>query len=131
VEQYFKTLKLKPGAPIEDVKRAYKAQVKIWHPDRFSTESPRLQKRAHEVFQFFLSSPSLIHPMTQGKIERYHRSMKNIVTLKNYYFPWELEQELLRFADYYNNHRYHKYLNKITPTDVYFGQNRKILSKRD
>ena len=40
------------------------------------------------------------HPMTQGKIERYHRSMKDIVKLHNYYFPWELEQELLRFVDY-------------------------------
>jgi transposase InsO family protein len=31
------------------------------------------------------------HPMTQGKIERYHRSMKDIVKLQNYYFPWKLE----------------------------------------
>lgn len=51
MEQYFETLKLKPGASIEEVKRAYKAQVKIWHPDRFPTESPRLQKKAHEMFQ--------------------------------------------------------------------------------
>jgi transposase InsO family protein len=27
------------------------------------------------------------HPMTQGKIERYHRSMKNILLLENYYSP--------------------------------------------
>ena len=40
------------------------------------------------------------HPMTQGKIERYHRSMKNVVKLQNYYFPWELEQELSRFVYY-------------------------------
>jgi putative transposase len=31
------------------------------------------------------------HPITQGKIERYHRSMKDVVKLQNYYFPWELE----------------------------------------
>ncbi len=31
------------------------------------------------------------HPQTQGKIERYHRTMKNVVKLENYYFPWELE----------------------------------------
>ena len=51
MEQYFEILKIKPGASIEDVKRAYKAQVKVWHPDRFPTESPRLQKKAHEMFQ--------------------------------------------------------------------------------
>ena len=71
------------------------------------------------------------HPMTQGKIERYHRSMKNVVKLQNYYFPWELEQELSQFVDYYNNHRYHESLNNVTPADVYFGRNREILTKRD
>jgi transposase InsO family protein len=31
------------------------------------------------------------HPQTQGKIERYHRTLKNVVTLRNYYLLWELE----------------------------------------
>jgi hypothetical protein len=30
--------------------------------------------------------------MTQGKIERYHRSMKNVVKLEKYHSPWELER---------------------------------------
>ena len=46
------------------------------------------------------------HPMTQGKIERYHRSMKNVVKLENYYLPWQLEQQLEQFVEYYNNERY-------------------------
>jgi putative transposase len=71
------------------------------------------------------------HTMTQVKIERYHRSMKNIVKLQNYYFPWELEQELSRFVDYYNNHRYHESLNNVTPADVYFRRRLEILIKRD
>jgi putative transposase len=54
--------------------------------------------------------------------------MKNIVKLQNYYFPWELEQELKRFVDYYNNHRYHESLNNFIPADVYFGRNRQILT---
>ena len=66
------------------------------------------------------------HPMTQGKIERYHRSMKNIVKLQNYYFPWELEQEISRFVDYYNNHRYHETLNNVTPADVCLNRHLKI-----
>ena len=70
------------------------------------------------------------HPMTQGKIERYHRSMKNQVKLNNYYFPEELTAELERFVGYYNNHRYHESLNNVTPADVYFGRARKIEDKR-
>ena len=31
------------------------------------------------------------HPMTQGKIERWHRSMKNQVLLENYYLPGDLD----------------------------------------
>jgi len=68
--------------------------------------------------------------MTQGKIERYYRSMKNIVKLLNYYFTWELEQEFTQFVDYDNNYRYHESLNNVTPADVYFGRNRHILTKR-
>lgn len=71
------------------------------------------------------------HPMTQGKIERYHRSMKNIVNLQNYYLPWELETEIERFVEYYNNQRYHESLNNLTPTDVYAGRDRQILDKRE
>ena len=34
------------------------------------------------------------HPMTQGKIERYHRSMKNRILLENYYLPGQLEHSI-------------------------------------
>ena len=39
------------------------------------------------------------HPMTQGKIERYHRSMKNQILLENYYLPGQLEARLAEFVD--------------------------------
>ena len=71
------------------------------------------------------------HPMTQGKIERYHRSMKNIVNLQNYFLPTELETEIARFVQYYNNQRYHESLDNLTPADVYFGRAKEVLSKRD
>ena len=71
------------------------------------------------------------HPMTQGKIERYHRSMKNVVLLCNYYYPWELEQAIAAFVEYYNNQRYHESLDNLVPADVYFGREKEVLSRRE
>jgi len=70
------------------------------------------------------------HPQTQGKIERYHRTMKNVVKLEHYYFPWELEAALRDFVAYYNNERYHESLDNVTPADVYFGRQYAVLSER-
>jgi len=69
------------------------------------------------------------HPMTQGKIERYHRSMKNQILLENYYLPGQLEARLAEFVDYYNSRRYHESLNNLTPADVYFGRGQAILTQ--
>jgi putative transposase len=69
--------------------------------------------------------------MTQGKIERYHRSMKNIVNLQNYFLPTELETEIARFVNYYNSQRYHESLDNLTPADVYLGRAKEVLTKRD
>ncbi len=71
------------------------------------------------------------HPQTQGKIERYHRTMKNVVKLQHYYFPWELEAALRDFVAYYNNERYHESLDNVTPADVYFGRQYAVLTERD
>lgn len=71
------------------------------------------------------------HPMTQGKIERYHRTMKNQVKLDTYYFPWELEAAIERFVSWYNNERYHESLNNLKPVDVYRGHAQDILTERD
>lgn len=71
------------------------------------------------------------HPMTQGKIERYHRTMKNQVLLENYSFPEELERSIEKFVQHYNERRVHESLDNLTPQEVYFGQKQKILNKLD
>jgi putative transposase len=71
------------------------------------------------------------HPQTQGKIERLHRSMKNIIKLDNYYFPWELNQALAAFVGYYNHERYHESLDNMTPADVYGGRATEVHTRRD
>jgi transposase InsO family protein len=70
------------------------------------------------------------HPMTQGKIERYHRSMKNVVKLENYYYPGELEQAIADWVQHYNHERYHESLDNVTPADVYHGRKEEILDQR-
>jgi putative transposase len=70
------------------------------------------------------------HPQTQGKIERYHRTMKNVVKLDNYYNPDELINAIEQFVYYYNYERYHESLNNLTPADVFFGRASKILENR-
>jgi transposase InsO family protein len=71
------------------------------------------------------------HPMTQGKIERYHRTLKNVLLLQNHWLPGALEQEIERFVRYYNHDRVHESLHNLTPADVYRGRGREILSARD
>jgi putative transposase len=71
------------------------------------------------------------HPMTQGKIERYHRSMKNIILLEHYYSPDELKERIDAFVDCYNHERYHKSLKSVTPADVYHGRAAAILQLRE
>src|SRR6201997_1780579 len=71
------------------------------------------------------------HPMTQGKIERYHRSMKNRILLENYFLPGDLEQGIEEFVSYYNNCRYHESLDNLTPADGYFGRGQVILKRRE
>ena len=68
--------------------------------------------------------------MTQGKIERWHRSLKNHILLENYYFPGELEQKIGEFIQYYNTRRYHESLKNLTPEDVWLGRGENILKQR-
>ena len=70
------------------------------------------------------------HPQTQGKIERWHQTVKNRILLENYYLPGDLEQQIGVFVDHYNNHRYHESLSNVTPADVYFGRAKDILRER-
>lgn len=71
------------------------------------------------------------HPQTQGKIERYHRSMKNVIKLDNYFSPGQLEHSMKSFVYYYNHQRYHESLNNLTPADVFYGRSQQKLKLRE
>ena len=71
------------------------------------------------------------HPTTQGKIERWHQTLKNRILLENYYLPGDLEEQIETFVADYNHHRYHESIDNLTPADVYFGRGQTILLQRE
>ncbi len=72
-----------------------------------------------------------MHPQTQGKIERWHQTMKNRILLENYFLPGDLEAQIGAFVEHYNNRRYHESLANVTPADAYFGRAAAILKQRE
>ncbi len=71
------------------------------------------------------------HPQTQGKIERWHRTLKNRILLENHHLPGELEAQVEAFVGHYNHRRVHESLDNLTPADVYFGRGEAILLERE
>jgi|TARA_Y100000031_G_scaffold101040_1_gene110744 transposase InsO family protein len=70
------------------------------------------------------------HPQTNGKLERYHQSIKKEVNQLLYEAPSQLERAIADFVEYYNYRRYHKALGNVTPADVLYGRREQILQRR-
>ena len=70
------------------------------------------------------------HPQTNGKLERYHQTLKRDVNQLPYELPSDLEAAIVAFVSYYNYRRYHKALGNVTPSDVLRGRRQEILQRR-
>ncbi len=70
------------------------------------------------------------HPQTNGKLERYHQTLKQDVNQVPYELPDDLEAAIVAFVSYYNYQRYHKALGNVTPSDVLKGRRQEILQRR-
>lgn len=142
--RYILSWKLSPTMNADDVeetlmmalKKSGLEQARVRHRPRLLTDNgpaylsknlARFLKRKH--LEHIRGAP--YHPMTQGKIERFHRSMKNVILLQNYYSPSGLEKALVEFVEYYNNERYHESLENLTPADIYFGKFEEVLTRRE
>ena len=78
--------------------------------------------------RYILAAP--FHPQTNGKLERYHQTLKRDVNQQPYELPSDLEAAIVAFVSYYNYRRYHKALGNVTPSDVLRGRREDILRRR-
>jgi putative transposase len=72
-----------------------------------------------------------LHPQTQGKIERWHQTLKKRILLDNYFLPGDLENQISAFVENYNHRRYHESLDNVTPADAHFGRAEAISKHRE
>ncbi|MDW3651927.1 MAG: IS3 family transposase [Bacteroidia bacterium] len=131
---------LSPTMRTEDAEHTIKLALDFTNLSK--EEAPRLlsdngSSYISDQFKEFLEEKGLSHirgrpnhPQTQGKIERYHRSIKNVIKLENYFFPDQLRENIREFVNHYNHHRHHESLENLTPADVYFQRGEKILERR-
>ena len=130
-------LNMKSEDVMRSVDQAVKhASIKNKHPPKLLSDngSCYIAKSLQEYLQNEYGIDQLhgkpMHPQTQGKIERYHRSIKSVVNLHHYYSPEQLAEAIDAYVNYYNKERYHESLNNLTPEDVYLGRGEKILKQR-
>jgi len=71
------------------------------------------------------------HPQTQGKIDRWHQTLKSRILLEDYFFQEDLEAQIAAFVEHHNDRRYHESLDNLTPADVYIGRGQTILLQRE
>lgn len=92
-----------------------------------------LSRQFREYLRFvgirhIIASP--YYPQTNGKIERYHRTIKGEINLVPYEMPDELKEAIKAFIEYYNYHRYHEGLDDVTPYDVYTDRHLGVIQRR-
>jgi putative transposase len=71
------------------------------------------------------------HPQTNGKLERFHETLKARLNLLVYTSPGELQRAMADFIDFYNHRRYHEGIDNVAPADVYYGRREEILKRRE
>ena len=120
---------------IPDHIRQIAVELSLEHPELTPRELSVLLLEDSQIFvsaySFYRIHGKPLHPQTQGKIERYHRSMKNVIKLNHYFCPSELEKAIDGWVKYYNERRFHESLDNLTPRDVYLGQGEEIKRIRE
>jgi hypothetical protein len=68
------------------------------------------------------------HPQTCGKVERFHQTMKKFLVMQDINSPKQLQRQLDRFVEYYNEERPHRGIGRKTPASVYNARDKAVPS---
>ena len=72
------------------------------------------------------------YPQSNGKIERWHRTLKSeTIRIKQPSSPEEARRTVARFVDHYNHRRLHAAIGYIAPSDRLAGKQEDIWAERD
>ena len=83
--------------------------------------------RMHQIRHIYCSP---YHPQTNGKLERFHETLKARLNLLVFTSPEALQETMAEFIEFYNHRRYHEGIGNVTPADVYYGRREGILKRR-
>lgn len=68
-DEYYRVLELEPGASPQEVKRAYRSLVKIWHPDHVSRH-PALRRKSEEKMKRLNEAYEMLKDLDPGPLSR-------------------------------------------------------------
>src|SRR5437660_1059859 len=70
IAKLYSVLELHAGATTEEVRDAYLDLVKVWHPDRYQKESPRLRGKAEQKLKAINEAYERIRGIHSGSSSR-------------------------------------------------------------
>jgi transposase InsO family protein len=71
------------------------------------------------------------HPQTNGKLERFHETLKVQLNLLVHTSPEQLRAAMAEFIECYNHRQDHEGVGNVTPADMYYGRSKEILRGRE
>lgn len=121
---------------VEVIIERAKEKVKGARPRIITDNGPQFVAREfHEYIRIsgmrhIRTSP--YYPQSNGKIERWHSSLKReCIRVKTPISLEEARREVERYVEYYNNRRLHSAIGYITPKDKLEGREVEIFASRD
>jgi transposase InsO family protein len=111
--------------------------------EKYPNEKPKIisdngSQYVSKEFQLYLKEvgmqhikTSLHYPQSNGKIERYHKSLEEeCIRVKSMISPKDAEDQIAQYVDHYNNHRLHSSLFYLRPIDFLNGNVKELLRIR-